>query len=137
MTTIHPLLLEGSDLESWKSFIPDMLNDLLNPFNSNRVVQDIIRIDRGKYIVTFNTCNTVMCNLFHELYYDTARFVFSSEFIFDVSIADTTMRRYSIPTPFKTSVPYKQVINSFILYKGKRPHQFPCEISEESPKRIN
>ena len=136
MTTIHPLLLEGSDMESWNTFIPDLLNQLLNPFNASKVVRDIIRLAPGKYIVILNTSNTVISNLFHELYYDSARIIFSSEFVFDVSIADTTFHKYKVPTPFKTSAPYKMVMNSFILYKGKRTRQFQCELSEvPSPKR--
>lgn len=130
MTTIHPLLLEGPDLESWKTFLPDLINDLLNPFNTNTVIRDIIRLDRGKYIITFNSCNSVIGNLFHELYYDSARFIFTSEYVYDVSIADKTMWRYSIPSPFKTSAPYKMILRSIILYKGKRVRQFPCELSE-------
>ncbi len=130
MTTIHPLLLEGPDLESWKTFLPELINDLLNPFNTNTVIRDIIRLDRGKYIVTFNSCNSVIVNLFYELYYDSARFIFTSEYVYDVSIADKTMRRYSIPSPFKTSAPYKMILRSIILYKGKRVRQFPCELSE-------
>lgn len=136
MTTIHPLLLQGPQMESWQTFIPEMLNEILNPFNKTLVIREIIRLSPGKYIVTFNTCNTIISNLFHELYYDTARFVFSSEYVFDVSIADITMHRYKEATPFKTAVPYKNVITPFILYKGRRTRQFPCEISEEmSPKR--
>jgi hypothetical protein len=136
MTTVHPLLLDGPNMESWKTFIPDMLNELLNPFDTIVIIREIIRIGPGKYIVTFNNCNTVICNLVRELYYDTARFVFSSEYVFDVSIADITMHRYTHVIPFKTSAPYKNVINPFILYKGRRPQQFTCEISEDtSPKR--
>jgi hypothetical protein len=124
---IHPLLLEGPNMESWKTFIPEMLNQLLSPSN----VKDIIRVGLGKYIVTFNSHNTIIENLFRELYYDSARIVFSSEYVFDVSIADTTMHRYSIPSPFKTSAPYKMVMNPFILYKGTRSRHFQCEYSEE------
>jgi len=128
----HPLLLEGPNMESWNTFIPEMLNQVF----AEPIIKDIIRLSHGKYIVTFNKCNAVISNLFRELYYDSARFVFSSEYVFDVSIADTTIRQYTIPTPFKTSVPYKMVMYPFILYKGKRTRQFQCELSEvPSPKR--
>lgn len=129
---IHPLLLEGPNMESWKTLIPEMLNQLFSPSK----VKDIIRLGLGKYIVTFDSCNTIIENLFRELYYDSARIVFSSEYVFDVSIADTTMHRYSIPSPFKTSAPYKMVMNPFILYKGTRSRHFKCEYSEVPlPKR--
>ena len=48
MTTIHPLLLEGPDLESWKTFLPDLINDLLNPFNTNTVCNDQIVVGTKK-----------------------------------------------------------------------------------------
>ena len=131
MTTIHPLLLEGSSLESWETLIPSFVNELLNPFNTNNIVRDIIKLGPGKYIIILNTVNSIIAGLFRELYSDTARFVFTSEYVYDVSIADVTKRRYVVPSEFKTKAPYLSLSGPIILYKGRRPRQYPCEYYEE------
>ena len=55
----HPLLLEGTDLCSWETFIPENLNLLFAP-NMSGVVKDIIKLGPGKYIVTFTSANSCL-----------------------------------------------------------------------------
>ena len=124
----HPLLLEGTDLSSWETFIPENLNLLFAP-NMSGVVKDIIKLGPGKYIVTFSTSNSLMCGFYRELYCDSARIIFKSDFVFDVSIADTTIRRYVYAEPFKTSAPYMGLTGPVILYKGPR-RRYMCEYNE-------
>jgi hypothetical protein len=131
MTTIHPLLLEGSALESWETLIPSFVNELLNPFDKTNIVKDIIRLAPGKYIIMLNATNSIVAGLFRELYSDTARFVFTSEYVYEVSIADVTKQRYLVPSEFKTKAPYYQLTGPIILYKGRRPRQYACEYYEE------
>jgi len=97
---VHPLLLEGTDLCSWETIIPDNLNLLFAPNMAGGVVRDIIKLAPGKYIVTFNSVNSIMCGLYRELYLDTARIIIKSDFVFDVSLADNTKRQYAEPSPF-------------------------------------
>jgi hypothetical protein len=124
----HPLLLEGTDLSSWETFIPENLNLLFAP-NMSGVVKDIIKLGPGKYIVTFTTANSLMCGFYRELYYDSARIIFKSDFVFDVSIADITKRYYLHAEPFKTSAPYMGLTGPVILYKGPR-RRYTCEYNE-------
>ena len=122
----HPLLLDGTELHSWETFIPENLNLLFN----SKLVKDIIRLAPGKYIVTFNSVNSILCGLYSELYTDNAKIVFTSDFVFDVSIADISNRRYTVPQPFKTAPPYLGLTGPIILYKGSR-RRFSCEWTEK------
>ena len=131
---VHPLLLEGTDLCSWETIIPDNLNLLFAPNIVGGVVRDIIKLAPGKYIVTFNSVNSIMCGLYRELYLDTARIIIKSDFVFDVSLADTTKRQYAEPSPFKTSAPYNGLTGPIILYKGPR-RRFMCEFTEADMKK--
>ena len=131
MSSIHPLLLEGSAIESWETLIPSFVNELLNPFNTNNIVRDIIRLSPGKYIIILNSTNSIIAGLFRELYSDTARFVFTSEYVYEVSIADVTKQRYLVASEFKTKAPYLSLTGPIILYKGRRPRQYACEHYEE------
>ena len=98
-------------------------------FNTS-IIKDIIKLDYGKYIITFNTSNTILISLFHNLYYDTARIVISPDIFYELSIADVTKHRYDVPSEFKTSGPYKKCVKPFILYKKDVPRAFSCELNE-------
>jgi len=130
MTLIHPLLLEGDNLDSWKFDIPEAFENIFNPEYSYKLVKDIIKLNEGKYIITFNTTNTVLISLFHNLYYDTARIVLSPYIYYEISIADVTKHRYVEPSEFKTTSPYKKCVKPFILYKKDIPRAFSCELNE-------
>jgi hypothetical protein len=138
MTTIHPILLIGNSLHDiWRIEIPEAFQSIFNPNNvlmpcstTTSFVKDIIKLDEGKYIVTFNSINSMLISLFHNLYYDTARIVISPEIYYEISIADVTKHRYVLPTKFKTTGPYKKCVKPFILYKRDVPRAFSCELNE-------
>ena len=128
--TIQPIILEGYDLDSWKCDIRDAFQWIFNPTMDSPIVKDVIKLDAGKYIVTFNTSNTILSSLCHNLYYDTARIVLSPDIYFEISIADVTKHRYDVPSLFKTEGPYKKCVKPFILYKKDVPRAFACELNE-------
>ena len=128
MALSHPLLLVGVNLYTWKFDIPDAFENI---FNSSTIplVKDIIKLNAGKYIISFNSTNTMLISLFHNLYYDTARIVISKYIYYEISIADVTKQRYVLSSEFKTTSPYK-CVNPFILYKKDIPRAFACELNE-------
>jgi hypothetical protein len=141
MTTIgHPLLLVGPDIDLYARTISDAFHCIFNPTNlkmpldkkSTSVVRDVIKLDHGKYIVTFNAVNSMMLSLFRNLYYDTARFVINPDVYYELSIADITKHHYIEPSEFRTVGPYKKIPSPFILYKKDIP-VYPSEYNESKP----
>ena len=132
MTTVHPIKLLGDDISTWEEDIPRAINTIFNPYNSNNIVKDIIKLDKGTYIITFNTVTNELLSLFRELYYDTSRIILTSTCYYDISIADKTKHKYIEPNEFKTSGPYEneKYNKPFILYKKNIPRRFPCELNE-------
>jgi len=136
MTTIgHPLLLVGPDIDLWATEIPEAFQSIFNSVNAKMpyaisFVRDIIKLDDGKYIVTFNTVNSMLVSVFHNLYHDTARLVMSPDIYYEISIADVTKHFYIEPSEFKTSGPYKKCVKPFILYKKDIPRAYTCELNE-------
>ena len=127
---IQPILLVGNNLDNWKFDISDAFQWIFNRLDSP-IVNDVIKIDVGKYIVTFNNGpNVILSSLFHNLYYDTARIVLTPDIYFEISIADVTKQRYDVPSLFKTEGPYKKCVKPFILYKKDVPRAFSCEFNE-------
>ena len=123
MALSHPLLLVGIDLDTWKFDIPEAFEHIFNT-STTPIVKDIIKLNAGTYIITFNSTNTVLISLFHNLYYDTARIVLSPYIYYEISIADATKRRYIVSSEFKTTSPYKKCVKPFILYKKDIPRAF-------------
>jgi hypothetical protein len=123
----HPLLLVGPDMDLYTSIISNAFQCIFNPDNlqisydskNTSIVRDIIKLDHGKYIVTFNAINTMLASLIHNLYYDTARIVINPDVYYELSIADITKHHYIEPTEFMTVGPYKKYPKPFILYKKK------------------
>lgn len=139
MTTIgHPLLLVGPNIDTYTTIISDAFQSIFNPSNLNMssdpqsasFVRDIIKLDHGKYIVTFNTLNSMLVSLFCNLYHDTARFVIKPDLYYEISIADITKHHYIEPSEFKTSGPYKKYQKPFILYKKDIPRTYLSEMNE-------
>ena len=138
MTTIgHPFLLVGPEITKWSTEIPDAFQSIFNPTNmkmpydsTTSFVRDIIKLDHGKYIVTFNTVTSMLVSVFHNLYHDTARLVISPDVYYEMSIADVTKQHYLEPSEFKTRGPYKKCVKPFILYKKDIPRAYTCELNE-------
>jgi hypothetical protein len=147
MITIgHPLLLVGPDINLWATIIPDAFQRMFNPMNikmpphgeTTSFIHDIIKLDNGKYIVTFNTVNTMLVSLYKNLYCDTARMVIQPDLYYEISIADITKQHYNEPTEFKTSGPYTNCITPIILYKNYIPRVYLThEFFEDTVPIIN
>jgi hypothetical protein len=135
-TNGHPLLLVGPDIDLYAPILSEAFQSIFNPTNSKvscdsiSFVRDIIKLDHGKYIVTFNATNSMLTSLFQNLYHDTARLIIKPDIYYEISIADITKHFYIEPTEFKTTGPYTKYPKPFILYKKDIPRAHAAELNE-------
>lgn len=128
----HPIILQGTDLKNWHEYLSKMIEVMFNPLKKHKLVDDIIRLDKGKYIITFTGTTKYLRSLWKRIYCDTARFIFSSTIMYNVRIADGSKQYYMKSSSFFLNAPYDIYCDQmpFILYKGYYRGDFTTEYSE-------
>jgi hypothetical protein len=131
-TMSHPIILEGTDIKNWHEYLSNIIEVMFNPLKKHKLVDDIIRLDKGKYIIKFTCSKKYLRSLWKRIYCDTARFIFSSTIIYNVRIADGSKQYYMNYSPFFLNAPYDIYSDQmpFILYKGYHRGDFTTEYSE-------
>jgi hypothetical protein len=127
-----PILLIGPDVINWKEYLFLIIEEMFNPDHTCKLVNDIIKLGPGKYIITFSCATGFIHSLWKHLYCDTARIIITNDIIFNVSIADTT-KQYSMNSNnfvINSSYDNYPIIMPCILYKGYSCGNYTNEYSE-------
>jgi len=132
MSHPHPIMLNGPDIIDWRNYLSCIIEEMFNPLHKIKLINDIIKLGPGKYIITFTSANNCIHSLWKHLYCSNARFIITYDIIFEVSIADTT-KQYSVNTNnFVINAPYEiyPIYLPCILYKGYYGGNYTNEYSE-------